>query len=341
MPRQADRGGSEPRPLSHVVPILCLIGVVALLSSITPAIKYTLQHGSVDVLGLACSRVLIGFVFLIGITAWVDLRGLRGLTAHDIWQLTLLGMLGVGAYGVAAWGLRYTTVTHYALIYSLLPTFTTLISICCGKDRINPMTTCGIVISWTGCLVAVTNGSLGQGLSFGFGDALALLFTLMMSCHIVLSPNIVKRFGVWTANTTMFGTTAVVLLAGEIARGTLPDGQVSWEVMGLLMFIGAATAGVFLLRSRALQSLTPATVGAYHNLIPFCTIGLAYVVLSESITIYTLLCAPAVLAGTELVRRGALCPNRRPHMLSSLIHKIERCYGGSKRAGDRGASSEV
>ncbi|MDP9132827.1 MAG: DMT family transporter [Nitrospirota bacterium] len=308
MPAQVNRPGSGPRALSQLVPILCLLGVVALLSSITPAIKYTLQHSSVDVLGLACSRVLIGFLFLAGITAWIDFRGLRALTARHILQLAMLGMLGVGAYAVAAWGLMYTSVTHYALLYSLLPTFTALFSICCGKDRANVATACGILISWTGCLLAVSDGITGQGMSFGFGDALALLFTMMMSCHIVLSPNIVKRFGVWTSNTTMFGTTAVVLLAGEIARGSVPEGELSFLIVGLLLFIGTATAGVFLLRSRALQSLTPAMVGAYHNLIPICTIGLAYLILSESVTIYTLMGAPAVVAGTELVRRGALVP---------------------------------
>ena len=306
---QAGPPESEPRPLSQLVPILCLIGVVALLSSVTPAIKYTLQHSNVDVLGLACSRVVIGFLFLAGITAWIDFRGLRTLTAPHILQLAMLGMLGVGAYAVAAWGLRYTSVTHYALLYSLLPTFTALFSMCCGKDRANFVTACGILISWTGCLLAISDGSTGQDMSFGFGDALALLFTLMMSCYIVLSPNIVKRFGVWTSNTIMFGTTAVVLLAGETASGSLPAGGFSFEVMGLLMFIGTATAGVFLLRSRALQSLTPATVGAFHNLIPICTIGLAYLLLSESVTIYTLLGAPAVMAGTELVRRGAFVPS--------------------------------
>ena len=327
---QGDRPRSvPPPPVSQFVPILCLIGVVALLSSITPAIKYTLQHSSVDVLGLACSRVVIGFVFLIGITAWIDLRGLRGLTAPNILQLAMLGMLGVGAYVVAAWGLRYTTVTHYALLYSLLPTFTTLISICCGRDRINAITAWGILVSWTGCIVAVSNGGWGQ-LSFGFGDALALLFTIMMSCYIVLSPGVVKRVGVWTANTTMFGTTAVVLLTGEMANGTVSNGDVSFEVVGLLTFIGAATAGVFLLRSRALQSLTPATVGAYHNLIPVCTIVLAYVLLSESITMYTLLGAPVVLAGTELVRRGAFAPvSARNQSLPSSISGMVRRTGGA------------
>ena len=310
MPAQSHQSESAPdsRPLRQLVPILCLVGVVALLSSITPAIKYTLQHSGVDVLGVACSRVVIGFLFLAAITAWIDLRGLRALTTRHIVQLAMLGMLGVGAYAIAAWGLMYTSVTHYALIYSLLPTFTGLFSMCCGKDRVNIVTGCGILMSWAGCLLAVTEGIAGQGMSFGFGDALALIFTLMMSCHIVLSPNIVKRFGVWTANTTMFGTASVVLLAGETAKGGVLAGELSVEVAGLLLFIGTATAGVFLLRSRALQSLTPAMVGAYHNLIPICTIGLAYLLLSESVTIYTLMGAPAVVAGTELVRRGAFVP---------------------------------
>lgn len=308
MSRQFDRPGSGPHSLGKTVPVLCLIGVVALLSSITPTIKYTLQHSSVDVLGLACSRVVIGFCFLAAITAWIDFRGLRALTAGHILQLAMLGLLGVGAYAVAAWGLMYTSVTHYALLYSLLPTFTALVSMGCGKDRINLVTACGILISWTGCLLAVSDGITGQGMSFGFGDALALIFTMMMSCHIVLSPNIVKRFGVWTSNTTMFGTTALVLLVGETASGRLPEGGLSLEVVGLLLFIGTATAGVFLLRSRALQSLTPAIVGAYHNLIPICTIGLAHLVLGEAVTAYTLLGGVAVMAGAEMVRRAQFVP---------------------------------
>jgi drug/metabolite transporter (DMT)-like permease len=287
------------------VPTLCLLGVVMLLSSITPAIKYTLQHSPVDFLELASFRIVIGFLFLAGITAWVDLRGLRALTGPHLLQLTLLGMLGVGAYPVAAWGLAHTSVTHFAVIYSLLPTFTALISIGCGKDQATVRSLCGLLVSWSGCLLAVTGGLSLSGVGLGFGDALVLLFTLMMSCYLVLSPNIVKRLGVWTSNTTMFGTTSLLILAGEATRGTAPPTNLPFGVIGLLMFIGTATAGVFLLRSRALQSLTPAMVGAYHNLIPICTIGLAYLLLSEAITIYTLLGATAVVAGTELVRRSA------------------------------------
>lgn len=310
MPPQSDRPGSNPSPRapSQLVPTLCLIGVIALVSAITPAIKYTLQHSAVDCLELALSRVVIGFLFLAGITTWVDARGLRALTARHIVHLTMVGMLGVGAYPIGAWGLTYTSVTHFALIYSLLPTFTTLISIGCGTDRANSATISGLLISWTGCLIAVTGGISVPGMGVGLGDALILLFTIMMSCYLVLSPTIVKRLGVWTSNTTMFGAASLIILTGEATRGTAPHANLSFEVIGLLLFIGTATAGVFLLRSRALQSLSPAMVGAYHNLIPICTIGLAYLVLSESVTIYTLLGAIAVIAGTELVRRAPFMP---------------------------------
>ena len=59
----------------------------------------------------------------------------------------------------------------------------------------------------------------------------------------------------------------------------------------------------FLLRCRSLQSLTPATVGAYHNLIPICTIAIAHLSLGEPVTAQTMTGALAVLLGTELVRR--------------------------------------
>jgi drug/metabolite transporter (DMT)-like permease len=299
---------STPRitahPVSHWVPLLCLCGVIVLVSAITPAIKYTLQHSAVDFLELAASRVAIGFLFLAGITVWFDLPGLRSLTPREVGKLTLLGLLGVGGYPIAAWGLVYTSVTHFAIIYSLLPTFTTLISMARGKDHATIATMTGLFMSWAGCLLAVLAGPSVSGMGWGGGDVLILLFTLMMSCYLVWSPNTIKRVGVWTANTTMFGTASLVILSGEAAQGTIPLRDLSAMGCWLLFFIGTATAGVFLLRSRALQSLSPALVGAYHNLIPICTIGLAYLWLSEAVTVYTWLGALAVVAGTELIRRA-------------------------------------
>ncbi len=277
--------------------------MIVLVSAITPAIKYTLQHHAVDFLQVAASRIVIGFLVLAGITLWFDSKGIRALTARDLRKLAVLALLGVGGYPIAAWGLVHSSVTHFAIIYSLLPTFTTLLSIARGKDHSGIATMVGLLVSWAGGLVVLA-GPSGPGMAWGVGDALILLFTLMMSCYLVLSPGTIKRVGVWTANTTMFGMISIVMLSGEAARNTVPSASLSPMLLGLLLFIGTATAGVFVLRSRALQSLSPAVVGAYHNLIPIGTIGLAALWLNETVTVSTLVGALAVVAGTELVRRA-------------------------------------
>lgn len=304
---------ASPQPLSSLgehpanrcIPIFCLLGVVVLLSSITPTMKYVFQHSGLNVLDVAIGRVVIGFLFLAGITVCMDWRGLRSMRAKECVHLGVVGVLGVGAYAVAAGGLRYTSVTHYALVYSLLPTFTALFSCCFGNDRPNGWMCCGILLSWTGCVMAIS-GDAGFLLGgFGIGDALALLFSLMMSAHIVLSAPLVKRHGVLRSNTAMFGTSALLLSGGQMIWGApLEPSDLSPSVVISLLFIGLGTAGVFLLRCRSLRSLSPATVGAYHNLIPICTIGVAHLSLGEPLSPHTMIGATAVLLGTELVRRA-------------------------------------
>lgn len=293
-------------PATPVVPLLCLLGVVLLLSSVTLVIKYVFQHSTVQPLQLAMIRVAIGFVLLFAITLLWDWRGLVSLAVRDIVRLAFVGLLGVFSYAVAACGLMQTSVTHYALIYSLLPSSTATLSVCLGKERLSPIKLTGIMLSLVGCLVAVSGEASSLELSFHFGDALVLLFTVMMSAHIVFSAGIVKRFGVMVANTVMFGSSAVVLLMGSWQWTQPKHAAPSSLILASVIYVGLATAAVFLLRSRSLQSLPPATVGTFHNLIPVATIILACVCLGESIGALTLIGGTTVVAGAELVRRAHL-----------------------------------
>lgn len=56
-----------------------------------------------------------------------------------------------------------------------------------------------------------------------------------------------------------------------------------------VLYIRSGSADIFTLRSHALQFLGPATVGAYHNLIPLCTIALAPLMLGEPVNTQTIL----------------------------------------------------
>ena len=94
-------------------PLVCLLAAVVLLSSITPAIKYVFQHSDLHPIALGGLRVLIGFFVLFFSTLIWDREGTRDVVGSNTAPLTLLGLLGVASYAVAAWGLLYTSVTHY------------------------------------------------------------------------------------------------------------------------------------------------------------------------------------------------------------------------------------
>jgi drug/metabolite transporter (DMT)-like permease len=268
---------------------------------VTLVIKYVFQHSAIQPMNLAWFRVVIGFVLLCSVTLLWDRSGLRSLARSEIALLTGVGFLGVFSYAVAACGLMHTSVTHYALIYSLLPSCTAFLSMLTGKDRLPPGKLVGILLSLIGCAFALSDGVRPADAPFGFGDILVLLFTLMMAGHIVLSAGVVKRFGSMVSNTVMFGSSAVVLSLVSWPVNALPFEPLPPLVVGGLAYIGLATAAVFLLRYRSLKSLSPATVGIYHNLVPVMTVLLAFVWLNEPLGIRTIIGGLAVFAGADLV----------------------------------------
>jgi drug/metabolite transporter (DMT)-like permease len=285
-------------------PYVCLVSAVTLLSSITPVMKYLFQHTDVLPIGMAGIRVTIGFALLLAISLIKERTALRSLAPRDVMRLSLVGSLGVLSYGFAAWGLIYTSVTHYILIYGLLPSFTAVFSFLLGKEQVRALKICGITIAFLGCAVSISEGFDQTRQAFGSGDSLVLLFTIAMSAHIVLSTAIVRRLGVMTSNTVMFGTSAFVLSVWAVMGEDIPHASVSLTTIMLMFYMGAATAAVFFLRALSLQPLTPVTVGTFHHLVPIWAIAFAYLFLGEPIEMHTIVGAIVILAGTECVRRG-------------------------------------
>ncbi len=290
------------KPNTSFVPLACLLGVVVLLSSVTPVVKYVFQHSTIQPIGLAYFRVVIGFLLLLALTWLCDRRGLMSLATADLTRLGCVGFLGVFSYAIAAWGLMHTSVIHYAFIYGLLPSCTAMLSVLVGKDRMTGPKCAGIVLSLAGCVVAISWVTPFDA-AIQFGDLFVLLFTVMMSAHIVFSSGMVKRFGVMVSNTVMFGSSSLLLFFGSPRWSEAPQPEMSPLIAVSVLYVGCATAAVFLLRCRSLQSLSPATVGTYHNLIPVCTVLMAYLWLGEPIGSTTILGGAMVVAGAEIVRR--------------------------------------
>lgn len=327
MPPEESNSPSGAAP--HIEPFICLLSAVLLLSTVPTLTKYVFQHSAVDPLGMALVRVMAGFFFLFAITLAQDLRGLSALTAGDVFRLTLLGGLGVGSYVIAAWGIQLTSVTHYILIYSLVSPLTALLSVLLGKSHGCSLKMIGIAISLVGCGIAMLDKLDNFQTDFGLGDLLILVFTIMMAAHLAWSANIVKRFGAMTANTVMFGSSALFLLFGASVWGHPPTDDLSLPLVSSMFYIGVATASVFLLRYRALQTICPATVAVYQNLAPVGGILFAHVGLGEPIQLSTMVGGGIILLGAEMVRRSSQSQLTTSHLCVTRCVISAACHRAS------------
>jgi drug/metabolite transporter (DMT)-like permease len=286
-------------------PVLCLLAAVLMLGTVSPAIKYILQQKQILPLELACLRVGLAFVFLFSVNLLEEREELFSLTRADFVRLTLIGFLGVGLYyGLSVWSLVYTNVTHYILIYSLNPCFTAIISVLMKRDQASPYKIGGILLSLAGCMVAIVEVFSGAPLNIGIGDFLALVSTMLVSVYIVLSYGVVKKYGVLTANTVMFGTSTAILLLATIAWTKPSVHNVSLLSGSLIVYMGIATAAAFLLRYVSLKTLSPLTVGVFHYLVPVFAIFIAHLLLAEPLEPSMIVGGTMLFAGIEMVRRG-------------------------------------
>jgi hypothetical protein len=89
--KRADGARASPHTTS-LIPLLCLLAAMVLLSSITPAIKYVFEHSD---LHLATLRVTIGFFVLTLTTMLWDRGGAKEVVGRMTVPLALLGLLGV------------------------------------------------------------------------------------------------------------------------------------------------------------------------------------------------------------------------------------------------------
>ncbi|TAL09054.1 MAG: DMT family transporter [Nitrospirae bacterium] len=288
-----------------LAPPLFLLSAVLMLGTVSPVIRFILQQHEIEPLDLAFIRIVVAFVFLLVATLFQDREEFFALAPADVAQLTFVGFLGVGLYyGLTVWSLKYTTVTHYILIYSLNPCFTAIISVLMKRDPFSAFKFWGVLLSFAGCALAVSEGLTGASLQIELGDSLVLLATIIVSFFIVLSAGIVKRYGALTANTVMFGSSALILAVADVFSATPASYLLSFRDSFLILYLGIATAAAFLLRYISLRSLTPMTVGAFHNLVPICAIALAYLFLGERFGPPVLVGGTMILAGVEMVRRG-------------------------------------
>jgi len=263
-----------------------------------------------DLSPLSFNSLRFGFASLFLLTLlWVIERNLS-VRREDIVRLFLLGLIGNTFYQLLfIHGIARTTASNSSLILAIMPIFVALLSTVLGAEKVGRRIWYGVVISFIGIFLIVQG--TGRTLTITdqslIGDLLTLAGTICWATYTVLSKPLLQRY------------TPLKLTTITMAMGTLPLVLVSipslneqnWGSVSLqgwlclaYSFCLAIAIG-YVIWYTGVSRIGSARTALYENLITVIAVAVAWIFLSEKMTLLQILGAVLVLASLYLARRNS------------------------------------
>ena len=172
---------------------------------------------------LAIAAYRLTFATLILLPFYMHSGGLgRLLRSSGREVLNLVGVGIVLAFHFASWitSLSFTSVASSVIFVHIDPIFVAAISHFVFKERINRGTLLGIAVAFVGAtIIAVGDSGLGE-VSL-YGDLLALVGAIMLGLYILSGRKIRQSHDLISYVTPVYATSALVLVLGSLATGTM------------------------------------------------------------------------------------------------------------------------
>ncbi|HEY3424239.1 MAG TPA: DMT family transporter [Negativicutes bacterium] len=224
--------------------------------------------------------------------------------------LIVLGIIGTFLYhGLFFSCLKYTTAINSSLIGATNPMVTVVLATLFFHEKITLSRAGGIVLSFLGVFLTVTNGDWAviTGFKLNIGDILMFAAVCSWAVYSILSRIIMVKYQltplVLTAYTFLVCTVAAVpFVIWENPATYLPQTTVGGWLSILYMTIFASVLG-YLFQLIAIQKIGASKAAIFINLVPVFTIGQAVLILGESLSLMKILSAGIIISGVYLTIR--------------------------------------
>jgi drug/metabolite transporter (DMT)-like permease len=233
------------------------------------------------------------------------------LPKREEWgYFALVGFIGVTFHQwLQATGLQTAAATTTAWIVATIPVFTALLGWLTLKERLNPLQIGGMVVAALGVLLIVSKGSLlalAAGEFGTFGDFLILISAVNWAIFSVLSRRGLKTHPAarMMFYVMAFGWLFACLWLFGFGPGLSEIPRLSINGWGSILILGIFGSGVaYIAWYDALQELTASQLGVFIYIEPLVTMIVAALLLSEAVTLASVIGGALTLAGIYLVNR--------------------------------------
>ena len=242
------------------------------------------------------------------------LTPLLKMPVKDIVVLTACSLLGiVGNQFLFVKGLSLTTVINTEILSTTIPVYAIATSILLGYERGSLKTLIGVLLSVAGVVYLVNPFRADLSAHTTTGNLLILINSFLYALYIVISKNLVGRYGALNVVTWIFLIGSVITVPVGIyslqRENLAAIGAGTWAAVAFNIVFPTVVA--YYLNAWALTRVPPSVVAIYIYLQPLIAFGFAPLLLGESWSWRTIAAAILIFGGVTLVTRDT---DRRIHV---------------------------
>lgn len=310
-PLQEDQGASSRTPGRAII-VSSVTAVVLIWAVNFIAAKVGVRY--FPALTLAAFRVVLaalvmGVMYLARGTNGPAERA-SGFSRRDVWIFTYLGFFSVVMNQVCfTVGLRYTSVSHAAVIVGMGPIYALLLAVLMGLEKATRAKVAGMAVAFAGIAVLASD-NLRSAHSSLTGDTITFCGSMGFALYVVLGKRVAARYDSLTM--TAFNHFAGGLLILPIAvRGAWSMGgvealrRIPWQGWVAVVYMGAfGSALAYLLYFWLLRHFEASQLTAFTYALPVVATLMGIIWLGEPASWTQALGGGLALAGLYWVEAG-------------------------------------
>jgi len=196
-----------------------------------------------------------------------------------------------------------TTVAVAVILNFTYPTMVTVASVFVFKEKLTPQKLSALPLTFVGCVLVAGSSSLEGGVSASWlGIGLGLLSAVGTATYYVWGKKLEEEYSANTVVLYLFVLTTIMLVIGanpvSLAKTSIPMN--AW----LLIFMMAMLPGIvgFIASMMALRRLEAGKASIVSSIEPMVAVGIAFVILSEGVTLIQMAGVVLIVLGIVLLR---------------------------------------
>jgi drug/metabolite transporter (DMT)-like permease len=262
---------------------------------------------------LAGAVMLPFYVFCSRLPAFAEAAQSRRnpLTLRDIWIFLYMGFFGVTINQVCfTVGLRFTSVSHAAVIVGMGPVYTLIFAVLFKLERATWRKAIGMAIAFIGIAVLASENGISAHSPSVLGDAITMTGSIGFAMYVVLGKRLAGRYDPLTMTAFSHYAGALIVLPVAIYRAvTLGSAEhwraIAWTGWAALLYMAIFSSAVaYLLYFWLLRYLEASQLSAFTYLLPVVATILGILWLGEKGSSVQVLGGVLALGGVYWIESG-------------------------------------